>query len=163
MCIKNIEVTIEFTEHYYGSIPCDCRPFHFPLFSPQKHLISLYIPMWGKSFKNLDWENHRMGSLFMERIIQSTPNGVLTAHTEWLSGVRLRHFSTTYAVYIEDCEGWWLSGCRSSVAEHWQTSWVRFPAAARLFTFLYRMVGNFRGYKFSWNRPKFGFQKFSWF
>ena len=23
-------------------------------------------------------------------------------------------------IYIqEDCEGWWLSGCRSSVAEHW--------------------------------------------
>ena len=20
----------------------------------------------------------------------------------------------------EDCEGWWLSGCHSSVAEHWQ-------------------------------------------
>ena len=40
------------------------------------------------------------------------------AHTEWLAGVRLRHFSTTCAVYIEDCEGWWLSGCRSSVADH---------------------------------------------
>ena len=25
---------------------------------------------------------------------------------EWLPGVRLRHFSTTCAVYIEDCEGW---------------------------------------------------------
>ena len=23
-------------------------------------------------------------------------------------------------VHIEDCEGWWLSGCRSSVAEHWR-------------------------------------------
>ena len=23
-------------------------------------------------------------------------------------------------VYIEDCGGWWLSGCRSSVAEHWR-------------------------------------------
>ena len=22
-------------------------------------------------------------------------------------------------VYIEDCEGWWFSGCHSSVAEHW--------------------------------------------
>ena len=28
-------------------------------------------------------------------------------------------FSPTCAVHIEDCEGWWLSGCRSSVAEHW--------------------------------------------
>ena len=35
----------------------------------------------------------------------------LTVHTEWLPGVRLRHFSPTCscAVYIEDCEGWWLS------------------------------------------------------
>ena len=34
-----------------------------------------------------------------------------------------------------------LSGCRSSVAEHWLhkpgVSWVRFPAAAGLFTLLY--------------------------
>ena len=29
-------------------------------------------------------------------------------------------FSTTCTVHIEDCEGWWLSGCRSSVAEHWR-------------------------------------------
>ena len=26
---------------------------------------------------------------------------------------------TTCAVHIEDCWGWWLSGCHSSVAEHW--------------------------------------------
>ena len=48
-------------------------------------------------------------------------------------------FSTTCAVYIEDCEGWWLSGCRGSVAEHWQlkpeVSWVRLPMAAGLFHF----------------------------
>ena len=29
-------------------------------------------------------------------------------------------FSTICAVHIEECGGWWLSGCRSSVAEHWQ-------------------------------------------
>ena len=50
-------------------------------------------------------------------------------------------FSTTCAVHIEDCEGWWLSGCRGSVAEHWwlkpEMSWVRLPAAAGRFTFLY--------------------------
>ena len=60
-----------------------------------------------------------MGSFLMERILKLTPNGVLTAHTEWLPGVRLRHFSTICAVYIEGCEGWWLSGCHSSVAKHW--------------------------------------------
>ena len=32
-----------------------------------------------------------MGSFLMERIFRSTPNGVLTAHAEWLPGVRLRH------------------------------------------------------------------------
>ena len=50
-------------------------------------------------------------------------------------------FSTTCAVHIEDCGGWWLSGCCGSVAEHWQlkpeVSWVRLPATAGFFTFLY--------------------------
>ena len=46
----------------------------------------------------------------------STPNGILTADSEWLPGVWLRHFSPTCAVHIE---GWWLSGYYNSVAEHW--------------------------------------------
>ena len=50
-------------------------------------------------------------------------------------------FSTTCAVHIEDCGGWWLSGCCGSVAEHWrlkpEVSWVRLPATAGFFTFLY--------------------------
>ena len=25
-----------------------------------------------------------------------------------------------YEAKIEDCEGWWLSGCRGSVVEHWR-------------------------------------------
>ena len=78
----------------------------------------------------------------MERILRSTPNGVLTAHTctEWVPGVQLRHFSTTCAVHIEDYEGWWLSGCRSSVESTGgssQVSWVQFSATAGLSTFLY--------------------------
>ena len=28
-------------------------------------------------------------------------------------------FSTTFAVHIKDCEGWWLSNFCSSAAEHW--------------------------------------------
>ena len=39
------------------------------------------------------------------------------------------------------CGGWWLSGCRGSVAEHWQfkpeVPWVRLLATAGLFTFLF--------------------------
>ena len=57
-----------------------------------------------------------MDSFLTERIFRSTPNGVLTAHTEWLPGVT-EAFSTICAVHIEDCEGWcmvvrlsWLSG-----------------------------------------------------
>ena len=76
----------------------------------------------------------------MERIFRSTPNKVLTAHTEWLPGVRLKHsVATTCAVHIEDCEGWWFFGCHGSVAEHWrlkpEVSWVRLPVAASLFHF----------------------------
>ena len=49
--------------------------------------------------------------------------GVLTAHTEC---VRLRHFSTTCAIHVEDCDfpvvvaQWQSTGCTS------QVSWVRF-------------------------------------
>ena len=50
-------------------------------------------------------------------------------------------FSTICAVHIEDCEGWWLFGCCGSVVEHWplkpEMSWVRLPATASFFTFLY--------------------------
>ena len=50
-------------------------------------------------------------------------------------------FSTTCAVHIEDCEGWWLSSCCGSVEEHWRlkpkVSWVGLPVTAGLFTFLH--------------------------
>ena len=43
-----------------------------------------------------------------------------------------------HAVHIEDCEGWWLSGCCGSVAEHWwlkpELFWVWLLAAVSLFT-----------------------------
>ena len=78
-----------------------------------------------------------MGYFLMERIFRSTPNGVLTAHTEWLPGVQLRHQYHLCSTY----RGLWLSGCCGSVAEHWrlkpEVSWVRLPATAGFFTFLY--------------------------
>ena len=43
---------------------------------------------------------------------------IATVCTEQLPGVQLRYFSTTCAVHMEDCDGWWLSGCLSSVVEH---------------------------------------------
>ena len=42
-------------------------------------------------------------------------------------------------IHIEDCEGWWLSCCRGSAAEHWrlkpEVSRVRLPVAAGLLHF----------------------------
>ena len=32
----------------------------------------------------------------------------------------LPHAGNKCAVHVEDCEGWWSSGCRGSVAEHWR-------------------------------------------
>ena len=65
-------------------------------------------------------------------------SGLLTLNT---AGCATEAFSTTCAVHIEDCGGWWLSGCCGSVAEHWrlkpEVSWVRLPATAGFFTFLY--------------------------
>ena len=53
-----------------------------------------------------------------------------------------------YEAKIEDCEGWWLSGCRGSVAEHWrlkpEVSWVRLLVAAGLFHFPLFSLHNIR-------------------
>ena len=57
-----------------------------------------------------------MGSFLMERT--STANQVLIAHAEWLPGVRLSIQYHLCSTYREDCEGWWLSGCCGSMAEH---------------------------------------------
>ena len=58
--------------------------------------------------------------MFSERSFLSTPNGVQTAHTEWLPGVWLRH---------------------SVSSVHWRLKpevfWVQLPATASFFTFLY--------------------------
>ena len=59
-----------------------------------------------------------------------------TSDTECLSCTPGSH-----SVHIEDCEGWWLSSCCDSGAEHWQlkpeVSWVWLLATAGFFTFLY--------------------------
>ena len=59
------------------------------------------------------------------RLVQSVLNVTFVSAAARCATVA---FSTTCAVHIEDCEGWWLSGCCSSVAEHWQlkpeVSWV---------------------------------------
>ena len=51
-----------------------------------------------------------------------------------------RRYTYRVPIHIEDCEGWWLSGCHGSVAEHWrlklEVSWVRLPATASLGNFL---------------------------
>ena len=57
-------------------------------------------------------------SMCRQNSVRGRPENSLH-HAEWLPGVQLRHFSPTCAVHVEDCGGWWLSGCRSSVAEHW--------------------------------------------
>ena len=46
-----------------------------------------------------------MISFLMERIFQSTLNGVLIACTEWPPDVETEAFSTTLAVHGDDCEG----------------------------------------------------------
>ena len=70
---------------------------------------------------------------------QPPQSSIYTAQVVLNAGCTTEAFSTTCAVYIEDCEGWWLSGCCGSVAEHWRlkpkVSWVRLPAAAGFFHF----------------------------
>ena len=51
-----------------------------------------YFQRETRCSEHLEWEKPlSMGSFLAERIFRSTPNRVLTAHTEWLTGVRLRH------------------------------------------------------------------------
>ena len=96
-----------------------------------RHKSSLW-PSLGASVLSLIALYHMGGELFSSRWAVYEASKYLLLRTsclmlesekmlaEWLPGVRLRHFSPTCAVHIEDCEGWWLSGCRSSVAEHWR-------------------------------------------
>ena len=46
---------------------------------------------------------------------------------------------TACAAHIQDCECWWLSSCRGSVAEYWwlKPNVVWLPVTTSLFTFLY--------------------------
>ena len=74
------------------------------------------FPTWGKSSKHLDGENHSAWVLSWWRELSSRPLPEFWQYI--LSGCHVCN-SPTCAVHIEDCEGWWLSGCRSSVAEHW--------------------------------------------
>ena len=55
-----------------------------------------------------------VGSLLMEKIFRSAPNGVLTAHTEWLLGVWLRH-SVPPVQYIQRIVR--VGGCLVVVAQ----------------------------------------------
>ena len=61
-----------------------------------------------------------MGSLLKERIFWST---LMEFWWHILSGCWVCDCGISVplpcAVHINDCEGWWLSSCRSSVAEHW--------------------------------------------
>ena len=49
------------------------------------------------------------------------------------------HQERTHIDWIEDCEGWCLSGCHGSVAEHWrlkpEVSWVQLLVVVGLFYF----------------------------
>ena len=70
-----------------------------------------------------------------------TAQVVLNASVAQLAAIQYVPSELRCAVHIEDCQGWWLSDCRGSMAEHWrlkpEVSWVRLPATAGLFTFLY--------------------------
>ena len=116
-------------------IYCTCRWYFFFTFLYFRLITSLF-PACGKMVLAFRVRKpHSMGSFLTDRVFQSTPDG-----TYWVA-VRCvtEAFSTTCAVHMENCGGWWLSSCRGSVAEHWQlkpeVSWVWLPAAASLFHF----------------------------
>ena len=70
-----------------------------------------------------------------------TTSIMLRASCLMLKIKEFRCYETKIEESEKDCESWWLSGCRGSVAEHrWlkpEMSCVRLPATADLFIFLY--------------------------
>ena len=91
------------------SIPSGYPPFHFLFFLPQNIIKP---SLFQRETRVLSIQTLSMDSLLMKRIFWSSPNGVLTACTEWL-----RHFNPTCAVH-KDCGGWGLSSRHSLDAEH---------------------------------------------
>ena len=62
-------------------------------------------------------------SMCRQNFVRGWPENFL--HQEWTHAcwvVFLRASTASTAVHTEDCEGWWLSGCRGSVAEHGSSS-----------------------------------------
>ena len=95
-----------------SQVMCTWQPLSM---SPIRGSTTKWFLTMLRTMRDVPWCHIRsLPSLLCPKLYRLTPNGVLTAHTEWLPGVWLRHFSTTCAVHIEDCEG-----CRSSMAEHW--------------------------------------------
>ena len=60
-----------------------------------------------------------MDSFLMERIFQSTHNGVLTAHTWVVARCATEAFQSHLCSTYRGLWGWWLSTCCSSVVDHW--------------------------------------------
>ena len=98
----------------------------------QHSKISRYTVCWSVEYKTLrSWYEWRHPT--MTGIVNIAPNGVLTAHTEWLLGVWLRH-SVPLVQYIERIVR--AGGCPTVVAQRQCTSWrVWVPA-----TFLYFLL-----------------------
>ena len=107
--------------------------------------------LWGEKWKSRQSPGRTQGHLYSKVSkpfsMGSGENFLVdpqqsSDNTYWeAAGYGTEAFSATCAVHIEDCEGWWLSSCCGSVAEHWwlkpEVSWVRLPATAGFFTFLY--------------------------
>ena len=70
-----------------------------------------------KKSNSWDWENHTEWVLSWWTEFSGQPLTGFWRHI--LSGCCQVCDWGTCAVHIEDCEGWWLFGCDSLVAEHW--------------------------------------------
>ena len=106
------------------------------------HLITsnfLYFQLEARYSQHLEWENHSAWVLSWQREFAGRPLTEFWRHI--LSGCQVCDWGIQYhlcSIY-RGLWGWWLSGCRSSLAERWwlkpEVSWVRLPAAAGLFHF----------------------------
>ena len=109
-----------------------------------QNLVSVRVPSTQETFQNYTVHAFLRTNLFQTySVIKLTISQIHVYNPHDIKPrCATEAFHTTCAVrHVEDCEGWWLSGCSGSEAKHWrlkpEVSWVRLPATAGLFTFLY--------------------------
>ena len=120
-----------YADYSLSSIQCiqHCLSLYVQIVSCQR-LINQYTIT---NIANQNGDTNTVTWLHFVHLASYKPHSKCSEHLAYIG----MHHNTTCAVHIEDCGGWWLSGCRDLMAKHWRLKpkVVRLPAAVTgLFT-----------------------------